>query len=82
MKNKKVYCINCSHLNYGGIYWKSECTKIIGQKDTALRQENINVEDYEKQNENNDCEYFSEKVYKPVPRIEAKWWEFWIRKDK
>jgi hypothetical protein len=62
----KKYCESCKYYEWGMRQWslngRSTCFKVIGFKDTPIRQENVTAQ-IEVQNKNNNCKYYEKQYY-------------------
>ncbi|MCK4307291.1 hypothetical protein KAW50_03575 [candidate division WOR-3 bacterium] len=62
---KKVYCKNCRWLGYtDSCYRGYYCKKKLKEIDTPMRRYAPIIDDFEKQNRNNNCKYYQKKRYK------------------
>jgi len=65
----KVYCKNCKWLGWTDMSYRGYyCRKRIGQKDSPIRRYSLLINDFEKQNEDNDCKFY-----------QRSWYKFWIK---
>ena len=71
-QTNKVYCKNCKYFVPMGGEWSGDyCHKVLRIVDSPWGHLNVVVDEYMKQNKNNNCKYYVKS-----------WWRFWIKTIK